>query len=204
MCTCQLLSTANVKSIYKMGSASYADVVSTDQIPVRIMDTAQPGSVSPNFTSSVEYKETPMNCMQNGKKTSGCWKNGKYALEPGILTEIVTLLSESGPWQAKTGPLLQTEFGKLQRNINLLFERHYSSDGSCVQYPTEALYKWQIKYRMQPEFEFGARAPVYLASGTPGETPRKKKSHSDGPAERIFWKQDEYEYQIEAELPSCI
>jgi len=54
-------------------------------------------------------------------------ETGKYPVELGLITEIEAPISESGPWEAKFGPLLQTEFGRLQLNANILLERQYSS-----------------------------------------------------------------------------
>jgi len=82
--------------------------------------------------------------------------------------------------------LLQTDFGKLQLNANMLFERKYSSDGSGVQYPTEALYQWQVKYRLQPEFEFGAQGFGTLGEWDTWVGSKAEEGRSIGPA--IFGK----------------
>lgn len=112
-------------------------------------------------------------------------ETGKYPVELGLITEIEAPISESGPWELKLGPLLQTEFGKLQLNGNLLFERKFSSDGSGVQYAAEIGYQWQIKYRLQTTFEFGAQG-----FGEMGEwdkwSAKEEQIHRAGPA--IFGK----------------
>lgn len=113
-------------------------------------------------------------------------ETGKYPIELGLITEIEAPVSQSGPWEAKIGPLLQTEFGKLQLNANMLFERKYSSDSSGVQYPTEALYQWQIKYRLQPEFEFGAQGFGTLGEWDTWVGGKVEENRSIGPA--IFGK----------------
>lgn len=113
-------------------------------------------------------------------------ETGKYPIELGLITEIEAPVSQSGAWEVKVGPLLQTEFGKLQLNANMLFERKYSSDGSGVQYPTEALYQWQIKYRLQPEFEFGAQGFGALGEWDAWVNSKAEEGRSIGPA--IFGK----------------
>jgi len=113
-------------------------------------------------------------------------ETGKYPIEFGLITEIEAPVSQSGPWEAKIGPLLQTEFGRLQLNANMLFERKYSSDGSGVQYPTEALYQWQLKYRLQPEFEFGAQGFGALGEWDAWVGSKAEEGRSVGPA--IFGK----------------
>jgi len=114
------------------------------------------------------------------------FETGKYPLEMGIITEIEAPISVSGPWEVKVGPLFQTEFGKLQLNANALFERKYASDGSGTQYPTELLYQWQIKYRLQTEFEFGAQGFGGLGEWDNWIGSKLEEGHRVGPA--IFGK----------------
>ena len=125
----------------------------------------------------------------NSDDTFAEWENkfqlletGKYPVELGLITEIEAPVNQSGPWEAKIGPLLQTEYGKLQLNANMLFERKYSSDSSGVQYPTEALYQWQIKYRLQPEFEFGAQGFGTLGEWDTWVGDKVEENRSIGPA----------------------
>jgi hypothetical protein len=113
-------------------------------------------------------------------------ETGKYPIEMGIITEIEAPVSVSGPWEAKIGPLFQTEFGKLQLNANALFERKFSTDDSGIQYPTEFLYQWQLKYRLQTEFEFGAQGFGSLGEWDSWVGSKVEEGHSVGPA--IFGK----------------
>jgi len=83
-------------------------------------------------------------------------ETGKYPLDIGLITELEAPLSSNAPWEFKLGPLLQTEFGKLQLNGNLLFERAFGkADESGVPYATIFSYQWQAKYRWQSVFEYG-------------------------------------------------
>jgi hypothetical protein len=85
-------------------------------------------------------------------------ETGKYAVDVGLITEIEAPLSGNNePWEFKIGPLFQTEFGKLQLNANVLFERKFAGDDNA-QHVTEMGYQWQAKYRLQPTFEFGVQA----------------------------------------------
>ena len=113
-------------------------------------------------------------------------ETGKYPVDLGFIAELEAPLSRSAPWEVKIGPLLQTEFGKLQLNGNLLFERAFGqADESGVPFVTNAAYQWQIKYRWQPEFEFGMQG-----FGEMGEwddwSKQADQSHTLGPA--IFGK----------------
>ena len=85
-------------------------------------------------------------------------ETGQYPVDAGLITELEAPLSSNAPWEFKLGPLLQTEFGKLQLNGNLLFERAFGrADESGVPYSTNFNYQWQAKYRWQPVLEFGVQ-----------------------------------------------
>lgn len=84
-------------------------------------------------------------------------ETGKYAVDIGLITEIEAPLSNGNePWEFKLGPLFQTEFGKVQLNGNVLFERKFGGD-SDEGHVTEMGYQWQAKYRWKPAFEFGVQ-----------------------------------------------
>jgi len=169
----------------KFGSASYADGHHRTDTSLGY------GYGATDYWFTEVYFKRKVN--GNADVTDFEWENkfqlletGKYPVELGLITEIEAPVSESGPWEVKIGPLLQTEFGKLQLNANMLFERKYSSDGSGIQYPTEALYQWQIKYRLQPEFEFGAQGFGGMGEWDSWVGSKEEEGHSAGPA--IFGK----------------
>jgi hypothetical protein len=86
-------------------------------------------------------------------------ETGQYPVDAGLITELEAPLSTNAPWEFKFGPLFQTEFGKLQLNGNLLFERAFGkSDESGVPYSTIFSYQWQAKYRWQSVLEFGVQS----------------------------------------------
>jgi hypothetical protein len=83
-------------------------------------------------------------------------ETGKYPLDFGLITELEAPLSNNVPWEFKLGPLFQTEFGKIQLNGNLLFERAFGkTDESGAPYVTVFSYQWQAKYRWMEVFEYG-------------------------------------------------
>ena len=83
-------------------------------------------------------------------------ETGKYAVDIGLITEIeVPMNNNKAPYEFKFGPLFQTEFGKLQLNGNLLFERKFGRNETNEPQNTEFGYQWQAKYRYKPEFELG-------------------------------------------------
>jgi hypothetical protein len=77
---------------------------------------------------------------------------GKYLVDIGAIVEIERPKDRAEGYEVVFGPLLQTEFGKVQLNANLLFEKHYRSDSAQR---AQLRYQWQAKYRWLPAFEFG-------------------------------------------------
>ncbi|MBC7787214.1 MAG: hypothetical protein H7Z18_07170 [Methylophilaceae bacterium] len=83
-------------------------------------------------------------------------ETGKYPIDIGLITEIEAPLQNGNPYEFKFGPLFQTDFGKVQLNANVLFERTFGG-GKDQEHITEAGYQWQVKYRWKPQLEFGAQ-----------------------------------------------
>jgi hypothetical protein len=79
-------------------------------------------------------------------------ETGKYPVEVGFLTEFERPRNHAEGWEFKWGPLLETDFGKIQLNANALFQRSYAAQAASE---TQFLYQWQAKYRWMREFEFG-------------------------------------------------
>jgi hypothetical protein len=108
-------------------------------------------------------------------------ETGKYAVDVGLITEIEAPLSNSKePWEFKIGPLFQTEFGKLQLNGNLLFERKFGGDGDD-HHITEIGYQWQAKYRWKSVFEFGLQGMGEMGEWDHWER-SSEQNHRVGPA----------------------
>ncbi|GAO35681.1 hypothetical protein SCT_1072 [Sulfuricella sp. T08] len=115
-------------------------------------------------------------------------ETGKYPLEIGLITELEFPINKGGSAnEIKFGPLFQTEFGKLQLNGNLLFERAFGGVVEPDDEPRKTVfqYQWQAKYRWEKEFEFGLQG-----FGETGEwnhwAPHNAQQHKIGPA--IFGK----------------
>jgi hypothetical protein len=113
-------------------------------------------------------------------------ETGKYPLDAGLITELEAPISGNAPWEFKFGPLLQAEFGKLQLNGNLLFERAFgSADESGVPFSTNIGYQLQAKYRWQPTLEFGMQGLGEMGKWNEWDKP-ENQVHRIGPA--IFGK----------------
>jgi len=125
----------------------------------------------------------------NQDTTLAEWENkfqltetGQYPVDLGLITELEAPLSGNAPWELKLGPLFQTEFGKLQLNGNLLFERAFGkADESGVPFSTNLGYQWQAKYRWQPAFEFGMQGLGEMGKWNDWSK-QAEQTHSIGPA----------------------
>ena len=109
-------------------------------------------------------------------------ETGKYPFELGLITELeIPTSNKNEPYEFKFGPLLQTDFDRLQLNANLLFERKFGPNELNESRFTEIGYQWQAKYRLQPAFEFGVQA-----MGEMGEwddwSSKSEQNHRIGPA----------------------
>lgn len=105
-------------------------------------------------------------------------ETGKYPVDVGFLLEIERPRDHTEGWEVKWGPLLQTEFGKIQLNGNLVFERKYKAEALTH---TEFLYQWQAKYRWLPQFEFGVQGFGNVGKWNNWDS-ADQQSHRAGPA----------------------
>jgi len=126
---------------------------------------------------------------ENTKFDAVEWENkfqltetGQYPVDVGFLLEIERPMDHDEGWEVKWGPLFQTEFGRVQLNANLLFQRNYQA---AVANNLQFFYQWQVKYRWKPEFEYGLQG-----FGEMGDydkwSPQDEQVHKLGPA--IFGK----------------
>ena len=130
----------------------------------------------------VEYRREP----GNGLRLDAVEWHNKFRfldlpylpLHVGLLAEVDFPRDRDEGYRLKFGPLLQKEFGELQLNFNLLFERYLDETPSR---DTEMSYQWQAKYPLKKNFELGVQG-----FGEVGEwddwAPRDEQSHRFGPA----------------------
>jgi hypothetical protein len=107
---------------------------------------------------------------------------GEYPLDVGLLIEIERPQDRSEGYEITFGPLLQTEYGKLQLNTNFLLQHNFRA---AEDNPYRLNYQWQAKYRWLPHIEFGAQGFGDLAQFR-SNMPAPEKEHRLGPA--IFGK----------------
>lgn len=103
---------------------------------------------------------------------------GHYPVDLGLLVEVEKPKDRSEGWELRYGPLLQGQWGALQANLNLLFERHLHAAEPPV---TEFGYQWQLRWRANPLLDWGAQG-----FGTTGPwrhwNAQDEQSHQLGPA----------------------
>lgn len=109
-------------------------------------------------------------------------ETGKYPIDFGIITEIEIPKDSDEGIEFKFGPLFQTEFGKLQLNANLLFEKIFDA---ADPEPVQIGYQLQAKYRWLPAFEYGLQGLGEMGKWNHW-SPTSEQEHKLGPA--IFGK----------------
>ena len=103
---------------------------------------------------------------------------GRYPVDLGLLIEVEKPKDRSEGWELRYGPLLQGQWGDLQANLNLLFERHLHAAQAPV---TEFGYQWQLRWRADPKLDWGAQG--FGATGPWRHwNERAEQSHQLGPA----------------------
>ncbi len=160
--------------------------------PLAGITTSQGASIGYGYGAK-EYWFTEIYLKQerNGSEVANIaeWENkfqltdtGQYPVDVGFITELEAPVSDNAPWEFKFGPLFQTEFGKLQLNGNLLFERAFGkTDPSGVPYVTNFGYQWQVKYRWQPVLEYGMQGFGEVGKWDHWD-PQAEQIHRIGPA----------------------
>lgn len=105
-------------------------------------------------------------------------ETGKYPVDVGFLLEIERPADHVEGFEVTYGPLFQSEWGKVQGNLNLLIQRHVRAG---ERFNTELLYQGQLKYRHSAQLEWGIQA-----LGNMGQwdhwAPLAQQEHKIGPA----------------------
>ena len=89
------------------------------------------------------------------------WEN-KFQLTPsnshiilGVLLEIEKPKDTTQGFELTYGPLFQTDWGKIQGNVNLLVQRNLASTSYVA---SEFHYQAQVKYKASKQFQWGLQA----------------------------------------------
>ena len=168
---------------FKVGSASSADAPRASEASIGF------GYGVKEWWFTELYLKYKREGDQGVKHDAVEWENkfqltqtGEYPVDVGFLVEIERPRDHAEGWEIKWGPLFETDFGKVQLNVNPLFKRHYRAEEPS---DTEFLYEWQAKYRWKQEFEFGLQGFGEMGKWNHW-APADERSHRVGPA--IFGK----------------
>lgn len=112
------------------------------------------------------------------------WQNdfmltqGQYPIDVAFHTNVERAQDGSGEIGVEFGPVLQTEFGRTQLNLNVFFERDYRAEAAN---PMRMKYQWQVKYRWIEKLQFGVQGFGEVGKWNDW-LPREQQSHRAGPA----------------------
>lgn len=105
-------------------------------------------------------------------------ETGKYPVDVGFLLEVERPRDRAEGYELTYGPLLQTDWGLVQGNLNLLMQKHVRASAP---FETELLYQLQLKYRASEKFEWGAQG--FGSFGRWNKwAPSSEQEHKFGPA----------------------
>jgi hypothetical protein len=108
-------------------------------------------------------------------------ETGKYPVDLGLFVELEVPRDRAEGYEFRFGPLLQTEFDRVQLNANLFLKRSVRVGADSEPQITEMHYQAQAKYRLLREFEFGVQAFGELGKWRHWEA-RDHQTHLVGPA----------------------
>lgn len=117
------------------------------------------------------------------------WQNdfmltqGQYPFDLALHTNIERAEDTSRGVGLEFGPVLQTEIGRTQFNLNLFFSRDYRVPEIE---PMELAYQWQVKYRWTGKLQFGVQGFGEVGPWNDW-LPREKQSHRFGPVLLGSW-----------------
>ncbi len=105
-------------------------------------------------------------------------ETGQFPVDVGFLLEMERPEDRAEGYEFVYGPMLQSEWGRIQGNLNLFLKKHVKTD---LPFDTELKYQMQIKYRQSEKFEWGAQAYGELGQWNDWSQ-RSSQVHKFGPA----------------------
>jgi hypothetical protein len=112
------------------------------------------------------------------------WQNdylltqGQYPFDLAIHTLYSKADGPTGGSAFELGPVIQTDVGRTQINLNVFFARAFDDQSS---HPTELKYQWQLRHRWRPWLQFGVMGFGELGTWNDW-APSDAQSHRLGPA----------------------
>jgi hypothetical protein len=129
------------------------------------------------------------------------WQNDVLLTQGELPVDIAIhaqWIREADPPHQRTlewGPVLQTDVGRTQLNLNFIFARDL---GGPSDNPTRLKLQWQVRHRTWPGFHLGLQG--FSELGTWNDTlPAERQSHRAGPAAFWTWRlQDRQAIKLQA------
>ena len=116
--------------------------------------------------------------------TSLSWQNvvlltqGEWPVDVAVYGAFTRSIDGSFHHAVEWGPLFQTDVGRTQLNLNLMFDKVMEKPSSD---PTQLKYQWQVKHRVQPGWQLGLQGFGEVGTWNDWKT-RTAQSHRAGPA----------------------
>lgn len=117
------------------------------------------------------------------------WQNdfmltqGEWPFDLAVHTNVARATDGSGAVGIDYGPVLQTEAGRTQFNLNLFLQRALRTG---TPQSTELAYQWQVKYRWTEKLQWGVQGFGEVGKWNDW-LPRAQQSHRAGPALSGTW-----------------
>ena len=130
------------------------------------------------FVSFIGTMDTAM------KRSSYNWQNeflltqGQSPVDVALHASLIKQADPRDGYTLEYGPVLQTDVGRTQLNLNVFFEHSYGDNPSAR---TQMKYQWQAKYRWRPLLQFGVQGFGELGDWRDW-APATQQSHRAGPA----------------------
>jgi hypothetical protein len=196
-----LLTAALLLSLSAHADPGYYLVTPYDNAGVRTVE-ARYWSVTRPGRPQVAWPEMGVSLGLNSRWTSGLlwswigpsggpyslstvnWSNdvlltqGEWPLDLALHTMWVRDRADPDGGALEFGPLMQTDFGRVQLNANLVFEHGL---GHARDKPVQLKYQWQLRYRWQPGLHWGMQGFGELGPWRHWD-PHRRQSHRAGPA----------------------
>ncbi|PHV06887.1 hypothetical protein CSQ96_12930 [Janthinobacterium sp. BJB412] len=121
---------------------------------------------------------------EGARLSAQSWQNdylltqGQYAFDLALHTKVERPRERANGYGLEWGPVLQTEIGRTQFNLNLFFQRDYRAVAGG---PTELAYQWQVKHRWKSWLQFGLQGFGEVGKWNDW-LPAERQSHRYGPA----------------------
>ena len=130
------------------------------------------------YASWVRYEGGPMRLSTWNWQNEFMLTQGEWPVDVAMHLNIVRQARAADGYAIEAGPVLQTDLGRTQLNLNVFLERSVASGQSSE---TQMKYQWQLRHRWTPLLHVGAQGFGELGTWNRW-SPHNEQSHRAGPA----------------------